>query len=228
MAVAAQWEGTQPTTRGLASATPLPSSLRADQALPAYTKAQAVAAWWEHAHDAAKVGTGIVAGHPPTAPTSGELEIGETNRSRFESGPQPTYYYAALAALDALYHPIDLVAPAPAPTAGVAYAAQASESLTEADMRAILTATGWPVELHDQALTIAWCESRYRPGAVGDGGNSLGLWQIWYGWFAPAGYSVEQAYDPVTNSRVALYVRTTRGRWGGGGGWSCAGLNGIE
>lgn len=166
--------------------------------------------------------------------------------SRFESGPQPTYFgesarnsnlltadvqnlqTAALAALDALYHPIDLVAPAPAPTTGVAYAAQASESLTEADMRAILTATGWPVELHDQALTIAWCESRYRPGAVGDGGNSLGLWQLWTGWFAAAGYSVEQAYDPVVNSRVALYVRTTRGRWGGGGGWSCAGLNGIE
>lgn len=112
--------------------------------------------------------------------------------------------YAALAALDALYHPIDLVALAPAPTAGVAYAAQASESLTEADMRAILTATGWPVELHDQALTIAWCESRYRPGAVGDGGNSLGLFQLNKDtWFTYAGEDPEQWADPLVNARVA-------------------------
>lgn len=199
MAVAAQWEGTQPTTRGLASAVTSPSSLRADQAPPVIGE------------------IGRNSKVPPEDVHNLQL-----------SGISGQFDYAALAALDALYHPIDLVALAPAPMAGVAYAAQASESLTEADMRAILTATGWPVELHDQALTIAWCESKYSPGAVGDGGNSLGLWQIWYGWFAPAGYSVEQAYDPVTNSRVALYVRTTRGRWGGGGGWSCAGLNGIE
>lgn len=101
-------------------------------------------------------------------------------------------------------------------------------SLSEAEMRAVLTEAGWPAEWHDDALAIAWCESHWSPYAVGDGGNSLGAWQLWRGWFGPAGYSVDQAFDPLTNARVALYVRQVRGRFGGAGGWSCAERMGIE
>jgi len=144
----------------------------------------------------------------------------------FASAGKPIVDYAALAALDARDHPGVTEAIVTAAATGRVQAL--GGSLSEAEMDALLEVTGWPVEWRVEAKAIAWCESRYRPEAVGDGGNSLGLFQLWYGWFAPAGYSVEQAYDPVTNSRVALYVRTTRGRWGGGGGWSCAGLNGIE
>lgn len=100
-------------------------------------------------------------------------------------------------------------------------------SLSEAEMRAVLTEAGWPEELLAEALTVAYCESRYRPGAVGDGGNSLGLFQLWYGWARPAGYEPDHLYDPVVNARVALYVRQVRGRFGGNGGWSCAELNNI-
>lgn len=95
-------------------------------------------------------------------------------------------------------------------------------------MRAVLTEAGWPVEWHDDALAVAWCESKWTPYAVGDGGNSLGLMQLWRGWFEPAGYSVGQAFDPLVNARVALYVRQVRGRFGGAGGWSCAERTGIE
>ena len=96
-------------------------------------------------------------------------------------------------------------------------------SLSEAEMDALLEVTGWPVEWRVEAKAIAWCESKWSPGAVGDGGNSLGLFQMWTGWFRDG----EDPFGPATNARVALRVREIRGRWGGGGGWSCAGLNGI-
>ena len=136
---------------------------------------------------------------------------------------------AALAALDARDHPgVTVTMESIVVAAATGRVNALGWSLTEAEMRAVLTEAGWPEELLAEALTVAYCESRYRPGAVGDGGNSLGLFQLWTGWFPAAGYSVEQAYDPVVNARVALYVRQVRGRFGGGGGWSCADLWGIE
>lgn len=102
-------------------------------------------------------------------------------------------------------------------------AASVSGQLTEAEMRALLAEAGAPAEWIAPMLTIAWCESKYSPGAVGDSGNSLGLFQLWAGWF----YGGEDPYDPLTNARVAVRVREIRGRFGGGGGWSCADLNGI-
>lgn len=135
---------------------------------------------------------------------------------------------AALAALDARDHPgVTVSLESLVVAAATGRVRELGGSLTEAEMDALLEATGWPVEWREEAKVIAWCESRYRPGAVGDGGNSLGIWQLWYGWARPAGYEPDQLYDPVVNSRVALYVRQTRGRFGGNGGWSCAELNNI-
>lgn len=109
--------------------------------------------------------------------------------------------------------------PAPSPSAPVQ---SAGGALSEGELRAVLTEAGWPEHLHGEALRIIRCESRGRPDAVGDGGNSLGMFQLWYGWFSKAGYSSDQYADPVVNASVARYVYETRGRWGGGGGWSCA------
>lgn len=95
------------------------------------------------------------------------------------------------------------------------------------DWPAVLRATGWPEHRIPEALAIIDCESRGNPTAVGDGGNSLGGFQVWSGWFAPAGESRDAWADPHVNARVALYVLTTRGRWGGAGGWTCADLRGI-
>lgn len=80
----------------------------------------------------------------------------------------------------------------------------------------------------DAACAVAWCESRWHPHAVGDGGNSLGLFQLWTGWAAWYGVPVEALYDPVTNTAVARAVLDYRGRWGGKGGWTCADLLGIS
>jgi hypothetical protein len=93
--------------------------------------------------------------------------------------------------------------------------------LTEAQMREVLRLAGWPDQLADEALGVAWCESRWSPGAVGDGGSSLGLFQLWGGWFAAVGLPLERWADPVVNATAALRVLERRGGWGGAGGWSC-------
>ena len=107
----------------------------------------------------------------------------------------------------------------PAPNSG--------SQLTEAEMRALLAEAGAEAEWIESFLAIAWCESKHSPGARGDGGASLGLYQLWTGWAPAAGYAVDDLYEPLINTKVAVYVRTVRGRFGGGGGWTCAGILGI-
>lgn len=79
-------------------------------------------------------------------------------------------------------------------------------SLSEAEMRAVLTLAGWPVELHAEALAVAWCESRWSPLAVGDGSNSLGLFQLNGMWFPYAGEDGTRWADPLVNARTAYAV----------------------
>lgn len=96
-------------------------------------------------------------------------------------------------------------------------------TLTEAEMRAVLAEAGWPVELHEQALAVSMCESRWSPYAVGDSGRSLGLFQMqhsgsgWRGWFIPAGEDESLAHDPVVNARTAWWAYQRSG-WAP---WSC-------
>lgn len=122
----------------------------------------------------------------------------------------------------------------PAPVQAVS-AASYGEQLTEAKMRALYAEASVPLEWVEPLLAIAFCESGFwwegqrwwQANAVGDGGASLGVHQIWTGWFAAAGYSLDEWSNPLINTKVALYVRATRGRFGGGGGWTCATILGI-
>lgn len=135
----------------------------------------------------------------------------------------------ALADIDARDHPgVTVSVESLVVAAATGRVRELGGTLTEAEMRAVLTEAGWPAEWHDDALAVAWCESKWSPYAVGDGGNSLGAWQLWRGWWAAAGEDLEQWADPLVNARVALYVRSVRGRFGGPGGWSCAERMGIE
>jgi len=134
----------------------------------------------------------------------------------------PTKWSADFTTLDALYHPgVTVSQESIVVAAATGRVRELGGSLTEAEMDALLEHTGWPVEWRADAKAIAFCESKYSPGAVGDGGDSLGLWQLWTGWARAAGYEVAQLFDPEVNARVALYVRQVRGRFGGGGGWTC-------
>lgn len=76
--------------------------------------------------------------------------------------------------------------------------------LTEAEVIAVLRAAQWPEGLIPEALAVAWCESRWSPYASGDGGNSLGLFQLNVAtWFRYAGEDPALWSDPVVNARVA-------------------------
>ena len=96
--------------------------------------------------------------------------------------------------------------------------------LTSDQMDALYAYVGVPSEWRAGLKAIAWCESQFRPYVTGDGGASLGLHQLWSGWFREG----EDAMDPVTNTWVAVRVREIRGRFGGAGGWTCATLLGVR
>lgn len=103
-------------------------------------------------------------------------------------------------------------------------------SLTEGELDALLEQAGWPAEWRATGKRIALCEDpSLDPTATGDHGVSVGLFQIglarpgWDGWFKHFGVAEALATDPLTNARVALLIRQERGRFGGLGGWSCAG-----
>ena len=68
----------------------------------------------------------------------------------------------------------------------------------------------WPCE---EALAVAWCESRFDPSAVGAYGV-LGLFQLWPGWFQWAGTDISMWDDPLVNSYTAYRV------WASGRGWA--------
>lgn len=134
----------------------------------------------------------------------------------------------ALPPNDPIHQPGETIEPTPSVVqAATVRAAAQGGSLTEAEVIAVLREAGAPEEWISPLLTIAFCESRWSPYAVGDGGNSLGMFQLWYGWARPMGYAPDDLYDPVKAARTALYVREVRGRFGGGGGWTCADLSGI-
>lgn len=90
--------------------------------------------------------------------------------------------------------------------------------LTREELEVVLAMAGWPQALRGEAAAVAWCESRWQTGAVGDGGSSLGLFQLWSGWFGWAGEPLEQWADPVTNAKVALAVHQRDLGWRQ---WSC-------
>ena len=136
-----------------------------------------------------------------------------------ESGVDPAQHGGLAEAL--------LVPPMWAPLSGLlAQATQVTwpETLSADELRALLVEAGSPPEWVEPLVAIAFCESHGRPAAVGDAGASLGVWQLWVGWARDG----EDLMDPLTSARVALRIREIRGRFGGGGGWSCAGLLGIE
>jgi hypothetical protein len=92
--------------------------------------------------------------------------------------------------------------------------------LSEEQIRSVLVQVGTPAEWIEPFIKIGWCESRFSPEAIGDNGNSFGWLQLWNGWFPAAGFLPGQYKDPFVTARVGLFVRETRGRFGGAGGWA--------
>jgi hypothetical protein len=93
--------------------------------------------------------------------------------------------------------------------------------LSFSEIMAAAAAAGWPADRLDEVSRVAWCESRFRPDAVGYG--TYGLMQLIPHWFEATGTDFALWSDPVTNLRVALFAFTAdiengKTPWGP---WSC-------
>jgi len=64
---------------------------------------------------------------------------------------------------------------------------------------------GLPANVAAGAIANAWHESRLNPNAIGDNGQSVGLFQL-YSQGAGAGMSVEERKDPRINARRIIEV----------------------
>lgn len=93
------------------------------------------------------------------------------------------------------------------------------EQLTEDQVELVLERAGWAPELWGEAKAVAWCESRWSPGAIGDHGASVGLFQLNKAtWFKYAGEDPEQWDNPVVNARVAMAAYRYSSGWAQ---WTC-------
>jgi hypothetical protein len=117
--------------------------------------------------------------------------------------------------------------PEPAPTAEPAPAAVAAPPVAAAgvlsysEIMAAAAAAGWPADRLDEVSRVAWCESRFRPDAIGYG--TYGLMQLIPYWFEATGTDFALWSDPVTNLRVALFAFAADIEYGKTpwGPWSC-------
>jgi len=95
---------------------------------------------------------------------------------------------------------------------------------------------GWPNEpgWWPDMRKIIICETRsldlMAHNTSDPHGGSYGLAQLNGSYhFVNAGEDFARRFDPIVNLRTALWLRTARGHFGGGGGWAnCAALWGIE
>lgn len=92
--------------------------------------------------------------------------------------------------------------------------------IAEPRVREILRAAGWPEKQLDNAMTIAFHESRWNPRAINDddpSSGSYGLFQIngWWTYFGDAeiGEPLDQtlALRPLYNAQYALRIWKKRG-----------------
>jgi len=100
---------------------------------------------------------------------------------------------------------------------------------------AAAAAAGWPMTdgWWPQMRLIVICESggnMFAHNTSDPNGGSYGLAQLnGSQHFDRSGEDFDQRFDPVVNLRTALWLRTVRGHFGGGGGWkNCAEKYGIN
>lgn len=108
--------------------------------------------------------------------------------------------------------------------------------LTLEQLDSAAAAAGWPMEAGwwPDMRKIIQCEThsldRYAHNASDPNGGSFGLAQLnGTQHFTASGEDFNQWSDPVVNLRVALWLRTVRGHFGGAGGWMiCSQRWGID
>jgi hypothetical protein len=165
---------------------------------------------------------------------------------RDSAEPRPADLPAAPPALDELHLQIcpDMVAAAnqpapeqtPAPAEGMDFAGlYGAHVLTPEQLDAAAYLAGWPMApgWWPEMRLIVYCESGRNIFAYNGNdpnGGSYGLAQLnGRQHFDRSGENFDYRFDPIVNLRVALWLRTVRGHFGGAGGWkTCAELYGIS
>lgn len=175
------------------------------------TAAAGLLQWWSlGGADTATIGKELTAERTEgtTEATAASLtrgEMGATARNPIPRQPPPDLAelasepQARVSETAVVYEPTNTVE-----AAGVATPIPAQ--LSRDAMLDVLRAAGWPEALFEEALAVSWCESKWSPGAVGDGGNSLGLFQLNRMWFGYAGEDAALWADPLVNARTAYAV----------------------
>jgi len=135
---------------------------------------------------------------PAPAPATADAAASSTPAERPGGGAAEAPSPAAEAPAE---QPIPAEA-APSPAPAVAPPAASQPPLTYAQVIAFAIEAGWPAELTDAVARVAWCESRFRPDAVGY--MAYGLMQVVPLWFEYAGIPFERWSDPVANLKAAL------------------------
>lgn len=100
-----------------------------------------------------------------------------------------------------------IAAPPPVPTA-TPTAAPVPQPRVAHTIQEIIASYDWPVE---EALRVAWCESRLNPGAISHTGD-YGVFQVnarWHSWRLRPG---ESLLDPEVNVRIAYEIWRDWGR----------------
>ena len=98
--------------------------------------------------------------------------------------------------------------PTPAPAATTAPAPAPGPSvLSYSYIYDLALQAGWPADRADEVARVAYCESSYRPRAVGYG--TYGLMQLVPLWFSASGTDFDLWSDPLTNLKVALFAFET-------------------
>lgn len=142
-----------------------------------------------------------------------------------EPAPAPTQAPAAVAPAPQPTPPPAAIAPPPAPA--VTAPTPVGRYLSSDEVRAAAIAAGWPANLVEDAVNVAWCESRFHNGA--EYGGALGLMQMMPFWFSEAGLNPDQWSDPVVNLKAALFAfreheRNHADPWGP---WTCKPDHGL-
>jgi hypothetical protein len=154
----------------------------------------------------------VPAAAPDSGPSAASVSA-EAIPAPAQSVPEPAPAPAA--------EPAPAPAPAPAAVAAPPPPVAAASVLSFSEIMAAAAAAGWPADRLDDVSRVAWCESRFRPDAVGYG--TYGLMQLIPYWFEATGTDFALWSDPVTNLHVALFAFAADIEYGKTpwGPWSC-------
>lgn len=173
----------------------------------------------------------------PVIPVQLESPVIESDKAVLDgvaTDPAPPAPVAPEPAVEPAVEPVaEALAPEPEPAVVVTPALPEAIShfegvtYTDQEVKALALEAGWAPDQLDNLVSVAWCESRWKPAARGV--SALGLMQVMPFWFEIAGVELAQWSNPLANLRVALVAYEAdlgagRAPWAA---WQCLPIGGV-